>query len=128
MLKCKVNLANVKVVSQSFFYCFLSVRGMSGTNSMAEPDACPMHQRGTCTSAPVIYKALPHTCTALALQPVQHQHSNKWLTIMPSYNQIALLLFVYETSIVRSWLPVGAFPTAHCVEPCIRTWGAHRLH
>ena len=64
---------------------------------MAELDACPMHQRGTCTSAPVIYKALPHTCTALALQLVQHQHSNKRLTITPSYNQIALHLFVYET-------------------------------
>ena len=57
---------------------------------MAELDACPMHQRGTCTSAPVIYKALPHTCTALALQLVQHQHSNKRLTITPSYNQIAI--------------------------------------
>ena len=70
---------------------------VSGTNSMAELDACPMHQRGTCTSVPVIYKALPHmhstTCTTL----VQHQHSNKRLTITPSYNKIALHLFVYET-------------------------------
>ena len=69
---------------------------MSGTNSMAELDACPMHQRGTCTSVPVIYKVLPHTCTALALQLVQHQPSNKRLTITPSYNNIPLLFFEWS--------------------------------
>ena len=46
---------------------------LSGTNSMAELDACPMLQRGTCTSALVIYKALPHTCTA-------HLHYNLYST------------------------------------------------
>ena len=28
-----------------------------------------------------------------------------------------------KISMVRSWLPVGAFSPAHCVEPCIRTRG-----
>ena len=32
---------------------------LSGTNSMAEPDACPMPQWGPCTSMPIIYKVLP---------------------------------------------------------------------
>ena len=68
------NIDATVITQQPKICCWLS-----GTNSMAEPDACPMHQRGPCTSAPVIYKALPHTCTALALQIVQHQHSNKWL-------------------------------------------------
>ena len=49
---------------------------LSGTNSMAELDACPMLQRGTCTSAPVMYKALPHTCTA----PLAHMHYNLYST------------------------------------------------
>ena len=31
-------------------------------------------------------------------------------------------------SIVRSWLLVGAFSTAHHAELCIHTWGMHDLH
>ena len=33
-----------------------------------------------------------------------------------------------KKSIVRNWLPVWAFSTAHHVQLCIRTWGTHNLH
>ena len=83
---------------------------MSGTNSMAESDACPMHQRGPCMSVPVIYKVLPHTCTALTLAPalqiVQHQQSNKWLTNTPSYKQHSITFICIRDKSLGSELTV----------------------
>ena len=50
---------------------------MSGTNSMAEPGACPCHSEAHARPRP-LYIRHSHS-TKRALAPVQHQHSNKWL-------------------------------------------------
>ena len=68
------------------------------------PIAWPSLMHAQCPSKaharlhPLYIRRSPSTSTALALQLVQHEHSNKWLYQHASYKQnIALLLFVYET-------------------------------
>ena len=58
---------------------------VSGTDSMAEPGACPCHSEALAHPCPLYIRHSPSTKLLLAHLAPEHQHSNKRLTIMPSY-------------------------------------------
>ena len=63
------------------------IKDVSGTDGTAEPGTCPCHSEALACPHPLYIRRSPSTKLLLAHLAPEHQHSNKRLTITPSYIQ-----------------------------------------